>query len=225
MDYKPFTNDFNDLPIKHQVLAKNDAECFAFAARAHTPIQGVNNTGGGESDRDQEANEPLVSIYQQKSKSQSRLHQSMLRNMNQVTNTDVKNSNSSNDDDLKTSSSPDGFALFLHKEKEKSGNPPASEMKSDTARQNTLAALNGRVNPDEEPKDDDVPLGVTRAAHTRMSGIKAIQTKKKQKETSVERDQLKPTAPDGESLQDSQAKDDDNDDVPLGIQSQLNLRQ
>ncbi|MBW0480436.1 hypothetical protein O181_020151 [Austropuccinia psidii MF-1] len=538
MDYKPFTNEFNDLPIRHQVLAKNEAESFLFSARAHTPIQGFNNTGGGESDGDQEDHEPLVSVARHKRERQSRLHQSMLRNVNQVTNADdddvplskhqkstlikpsnnldeddnrplsqivtkpfpmvtstyplprklnqknldqcsryshlphrhpdqmnsvppsasdhdtdeelplgiratillakshppidlttddleepigsggsdqsdddiplgvralhlpaldseqlhtplavpistegsekverevetssdednvplgyrvskpplfleaqhakthkdlmnlgfnpqlaqvmasssksiggksddiplgvkcdddiplakrastlnpmfsfpnksnlnylynpnnqmistylapqistisdedddnddvplaqrpsmlpsksqtsnhdigaeikVKSSNSSNEDDSKISSSPDGVASFLRKEKEKSDNPPASEMKSDTARQNTLAALEGRVNPDEEHEDDDVPLGVTRAAHTSMSGLQAIQTKKKQKETSVERDELKPTAPDGESLQDSRANNDDDDDVPLGIQSQLNLRQ
>ncbi|MBW0592957.1 hypothetical protein O181_132672 [Austropuccinia psidii MF-1] len=56
-----------------------------------------------------------------------------------------------------------------------------------------------------------------------MSALQAIQTKKKQKETSVEQDELKSMAPDGESLQDSKANDDEDDDVPLGIQSQLNL--
>lgn len=81
--------------------------------------------------------------------------------------------------------------------------PTPSPVKADNARADTLAALEGRVNP-EENADDDVPLGVTRAAHTTTGGTVRRPTKKKLKKKSTE-------------------SDDDDDDVPLGIKNHESL--
>lgn len=55
-----------------------------------------------------------------------------------------------------------------------------SPVKAENARADTLAALEGRNNP-EENADDDVPLGVTRAAHTTTTGTVRRPKKKKNK--------------------------------------------
>ncbi|KAH9816825.1 hypothetical protein DFH28DRAFT_191242 [Melampsora americana] len=52
-----------------------------------------------------------------------------------------------------------------------------SPMKAENARADTLAALEGRNNP-EENADDDVPLGVTRAAHTSTGTVRRPKKKK-----------------------------------------------
>lgn len=107
-----------------------------------------------------------------------------------------------------------------------------SPRKDSMARQDTLAALEGRSNV-EQHADDDVPLGVTRAAHNTTSTLQRERTKKRQRErirkqnatkAQAEFEALRKNAPTEsfraepkiEQVKD-EADHDDDDDVPLGM--------
>ncbi|KNZ55882.1 hypothetical protein VP01_2556g5 [Puccinia sorghi] len=135
------------------------------------------------------------------------------------------------------------------REPSKMRSPIPSQVVDETvARQDTLAALEGRGNT-EAHADDDVPLGVTRAAHSTTSTLQRERTTKRQKarERNLEaakaqaelealiNDGQKPSG-DGKPMkakaeatstieegEEEEDEDDDDDDVPLGLNAQASM--
>ncbi|PLW18691.1 hypothetical protein PCANC_12554 [Puccinia coronata f. sp. avenae] len=126
---------------------------------------------------------------------------------------------------------------------------PSQVIDETVAREDTLAALEGRGNL-EAHADDDVPLGVARAAHSTTGSIHRQRTIKRQKDRERNLEaarakaelealmQARKTPVDGKAVEaeaqpnapeekDKDDDDDDDDDVPLGMNahaSMMNLR-